>query len=351
MKPISNGFATATTKIDIESRIDAILTAKMCFFVRSPLSNATVSFMEGHFPDLAMLMPLPQELLGKPWPWELIDDPFLDVSAMVEAARASYLAPGIHFNHYLDWLLFDIECEQGLHPVDVNEARPSNIVRRTHFEVFAHSVLIALKSGLDRLASLVGHYVAGVASHMTWGRIEEGKPSGFMSVVERGRNSDELLEFLHHEYVAWISDMVAPRDEIIHYADLQSSWQFLGWPVNEEDIPEIRVVHESSRSSDAPGVDLSTLHRYSVSFYALVDHVLLTLATRLPLAVRRHASSASLGDQIMKAFEIPPSPRVGELMRALQKSIQAGEIERGLNAEAYIEFLQANYARFDLPAS
>lgn len=352
MKPISNGFATARQKIDVEASISAISLAKMRFFIRSPSNDSISAVIQYYFPASTPLTPLPEAVSGGSWPWGEWDDPFIEVSACVDLARAAYLAPGIHLNHYLDWLLFDLECEEGLHPVHEYEDRPSNVARRSHFEVFAHSVLIALKSALDRLVSVLGHYVVGVSPHMTWGRIKNGKTSNFMSVVERGRQNDELLEFLHLEYVSWIANMVAPRDEIIHYADLQTTWQFHGWS-GDEQRPLLGVAHGSSRDNDSPSVDLETLHRYVTSFYALADHVFLTLATRLPLAVRKAASSSStkIGDVIMKEFGIPPSKRVGELKRAIDQAIEAGEIQSGQEPEAYAAFLRINRTRFGLADS
>jgi poly(A) polymerase len=55
-----------------------------------------------------------------------------------------------------------------------------------------------------------------------------------------------------------------------------------------------------------------------------------------------------LGDELMSAFGLPPSRRIGELRRALEESVEAGEIAGGQPASAYIEFVRANSARFGL---
>ena len=57
---------------------------------------------------------------------------------------------------------------------------------------------------------------------------------------------------------------------------------------------------------------------------------------------------SGIGDEIMRAFGLPPSRRIGDLKQALDKAVEAGEIEPRLPAEAYIEFLRANAARFGL---
>jgi poly(A) polymerase len=60
------------------------------------------------------------------------------------------------------------------------------------------------------------------------------------------------------------------------------------------------------------------------------------------------ALPSGIGDAIMTAFGLPPSRRIGELKQALDAAIEAGEIEPRLGAEAYLEFLRANGARFGL---
>ena len=56
-----------------------------------------------------------------------------------------------------------------------------------------------------------------------------------------------------------------------------------------------------------------------------------------------------IGDAIMKAFQLPPSRLVGDLKRALESAVEAGEIEPRLESEAYVQFLSENKARFGVP--
>jgi poly(A) polymerase len=53
-----------------------------------------------------------------------------------------------------------------------------------------------------------------------------------------------------------------------------------------------------------------------------------------------------VGDAIVKAFGLPPSPRIGEIKRELDKAIDAGEIAARLEIEAYVAFIEGNRARF-----
>jgi poly(A) polymerase len=55
-----------------------------------------------------------------------------------------------------------------------------------------------------------------------------------------------------------------------------------------------------------------------------------------------------LGDELMSAFGLPPSRRVGELRRALEEVVAAGELPGGQSASVYIEFVRGQRARFGL---
>jgi poly(A) polymerase len=55
-----------------------------------------------------------------------------------------------------------------------------------------------------------------------------------------------------------------------------------------------------------------------------------------------------IGDDIMKAFGIPPSRRIGDLKRALEEAVEKGEVPPRLESEAYLAFLRENRERFGL---
>ena len=55
-----------------------------------------------------------------------------------------------------------------------------------------------------------------------------------------------------------------------------------------------------------------------------------------------------LGTIIMNEFGVPPSKRLGELMKQLSAAAEAGEVEAGQAAKYYIDFLAANRAAYDL---
>jgi len=55
-----------------------------------------------------------------------------------------------------------------------------------------------------------------------------------------------------------------------------------------------------------------------------------------------------VGNAIMDAFGIPPSRRIGEIKRALEAAVEAGEIPAQQESEFYVEFLSRNKARFGI---
>jgi poly(A) polymerase len=57
---------------------------------------------------------------------------------------------------------------------------------------------------------------------------------------------------------------------------------------------------------------------------------------------------SGIGDEIMRAFGLPPSRKIGEVKKALEDAVQAGDVEPHLPAEAYVEFVRANRERFGI---
>jgi poly(A) polymerase len=55
-----------------------------------------------------------------------------------------------------------------------------------------------------------------------------------------------------------------------------------------------------------------------------------------------------IGDAIVEAFALKPSPKIGDIKRELEKAIATGEIEARKELDAYIAFIEADRARFGL---
>jgi poly(A) polymerase len=77
------------------------------------------------------------------------------------------------------------------------------------------------------------------------------------------------------------------------------------------------------------------------------------LAERVRLVAEQDAVVPPLpggvGDDMMKAFGLPPSRKIGDLKRALEACIDAGEIPSHQPSAFYVAFLRENAARFDIP--
>ena len=55
-----------------------------------------------------------------------------------------------------------------------------------------------------------------------------------------------------------------------------------------------------------------------------------------------------VGDEIMKAFSLPPSRLVGDIKKKLEDAIERGEIEPRMECEAYVEIIRKDPARFGI---
>jgi poly(A) polymerase len=57
---------------------------------------------------------------------------------------------------------------------------------------------------------------------------------------------------------------------------------------------------------------------------------------------------SGIGDEIMRAFGLPPSRKIGEVKRALEEAVEAGEIAPRQEAGAYVEFVRERRERFGI---
>jgi poly(A) polymerase len=57
---------------------------------------------------------------------------------------------------------------------------------------------------------------------------------------------------------------------------------------------------------------------------------------------------SGIGDEIMRAFGLPPSRKIGDIKKALEDAVAAGTLEPRLPAEAYVEHVRANRQRYGI---
>ncbi len=58
---------------------------------------------------------------------------------------------------------------------------------------------------------------------------------------------------------------------------------------------------------------------------------------------------SGVGDDIMKAFALPPSRLIGDIKRMLEACVEAGEVPGHQPSTFYVEFVRANARRFSIP--
>jgi poly(A) polymerase len=81
---------------------------------------------------------------------------------------------------------------------------------------------------------------------------------------------------------------------------------------------------------------------------AMIDELAERITTLAAEDAKQPPLPTGLGNDLMTAFGLPPSRRLGEIKRALEAAVEAGEIEPRLESEAYITFLAENRERFGL---
>jgi poly(A) polymerase len=81
---------------------------------------------------------------------------------------------------------------------------------------------------------------------------------------------------------------------------------------------------------------------------AMIDELAERITTLAAEDAKQPPLPTGLGNDLMTAFGLPPSRRIGEIKRALEAAVEAGEIEPRLESEAYITFLAENRERFGL---
>lgn len=198
----------------------------------------------------------------------------------IDATGASFFSPALHLNHYLNWMI-----EMGVDELEINtpptpesSRSPSLHLQSTLGATYATSILISIKSALDKLVRVLHFYYPGIASHTIWGRWKKNcDASGFMSVVKNRKGPDVLLEHIEIAYEKWIHLAVAPRDALVHYKDSKGSWNFL--KDKNLFIREHSVQHEDG-SIESYGVEI--LCDFVNEWYDLATFVLENLASREP---------------------------------------------------------------------
>jgi len=79
---------------------------------------------------------------------------------------------------------------------------------------------------------------------------------------------------------------------------------------------------------------------------SLIDELSTRITELAALDAVQPALPTGVGNALMEHFKLPPSRLIGELKRALEAAVDAGEIAPRLESEAYVEFVAQNRERF-----
>jgi poly(A) polymerase len=81
---------------------------------------------------------------------------------------------------------------------------------------------------------------------------------------------------------------------------------------------------------------------------SMIDGLAERISELAALDAKQPPLPTGLGNDLMTAFGIPPSKKLGDIKRALELAVEAGEIEERLESAAYIQFIAERKARFGL---
>jgi poly(A) polymerase len=81
---------------------------------------------------------------------------------------------------------------------------------------------------------------------------------------------------------------------------------------------------------------------------SLIDELAGRIGVLAEADAQRPPLPTGVGNELMTTFKLPPSRLIGDIKRALEAAIEAGEIEPYLESSAYVEFVGQHKARFGL---
>jgi poly(A) polymerase len=80
----------------------------------------------------------------------------------------------------------------------------------------------------------------------------------------------------------------------------------------------------------------------------LIDELGRRITELAELDAKQPPLPTGVGNDIMKAFGLPPSRLIGDIKRALEAAVEAGEIEERLETQAYVDFVAKHRERFGI---
>lgn len=146
---------------------------------------------------------------------------YIDVRTLLERTKTSYISPAIYINEYLDSLI-----DYNLNLVNYKDLLKEQIFLE-RCNVYFNSVIISVKTLLDRMCPILSFYYPGISLESTFGREKsDGKYKGLMSVIAERKDSDQLMRMIFELYEDNLKHLIKPRDTVIHYNDMTSELSY-----------------------------------------------------------------------------------------------------------------------------
>jgi hypothetical protein len=225
---------------------------------------------------------------GKKSKLEISENVYEDIITLINTMEPSLLAPFYHYNNYIDWYKKDFLWDDTKYYLTEDEQRDSNVLRRTKYQIEMQALLISIKTALDRLVPIFSYYYKGIMPHMTFGRYTETKNKGLMHLVNSGKEKDELLMFIHDNYIKWINVVVAPRDMIIHYNDMGLIYQFDSEIQGEVPYHFNQKLIKTQEDKNAPIYTFNHVHfkTFIDEYFSFLEHIFAKLIEKEPITYR-----------------------------------------------------------------
>lgn len=139
------------------------------------------------------------------------------LSYYLDNSKSTFLSPAYLLNNYLDTL-----TEYTIKYLNRKTQLGEEEIFKEESTIIIQNLFISIKCLLDRLVPIISFYYKGLSLTSTFGRIkEDNKSSGLMGRVIQDKEKDDMFQYIYEEYNEWIKDIVAPRDVVIHYNDME----------------------------------------------------------------------------------------------------------------------------------
>jgi poly(A) polymerase len=214
-----------------------------------------------------------------------------------------------------------------------------------HKDVWKHTKQVVIQSG-DRLELRYGALFHDIGKVKTRSIAPNGEVH-FFGHAEVGARMFEKLERRQRLFAADESLRETIRFLVLHH--LRASQYDGKWT----DSAVRRFAREMGANLD----DLLCLSRADITTkrpekkrrgVMLIDELGRRITELAELDAKQPPLPTGVGTEIMQAFGLPPSRLVGDIKRALEAAIDAGEIEERLESSAYVEFVAKNRERFGI---